>query len=108
AALTPGAVPPPGRPSPARVTQTRSPTLKAVTPAPTASTTPAPSWLGTVASGGPPPNAPLRDFQSVGFTPDTSTRIRSSPTPGSGIGFSTSSSTDGSPGCVYVIALMRA
>jgi hypothetical protein len=47
-----------------------------------------------------PPKVPLRDFQSVGFTPDTSTRIRTSPAPGSGIGCSTSSSTDGSPGRV--------
>src|SRR5215217_6877401 len=91
------AVPPAGRPSPARVTQTRSPTLKPLTPAPTSSTTPAPSWLGTVASVGPPPKAPLRDFQSVGFTPDTSTRIRTSPAPGSGSCLSTSWSTDGSP-----------
>src|SRR5205823_6847595 len=44
------AVPPAGRPSPASVTQTRSPTPKPATPAPISSTTPAPSWLGTVGS----------------------------------------------------------
>ena len=47
-----------------------------------------------------PPVAPLRDFQSVGFTPDTTTRMRISPAPGSGVGRSSSSSTDGSPGRV--------
>jgi hypothetical protein len=102
------AVPPAGRPSPASVTHTRSPALNPLTPAPTSSTTPAPSWLGTVAFVRVPPNAPLRDFQSVGLTPDTRTRIRISPFPGSGTGLSTSSSTDGSPGRVYVIALMSA
>jgi hypothetical protein len=49
---------------------------------------------------------PLRDFQSVGFTPETATRIRNSPVPGSGIGRSTSSSTDGSPSREYVIAFI--
>jgi hypothetical protein len=81
---------------------------EAVIPAPTSSTTPAPSWLGTDVSVSSPPNAPLRDFQSVGFTPDTSTRIRTSPSPGWGIGLSTSSGTDGSPRRAYVIARMRA
>jgi hypothetical protein len=40
---------------------------------------------------------PRRDFQSVGFTPDTTTRTRTSPPPGSTIGCSTSSNTAGSP-----------
>jgi hypothetical protein len=39
-------------------------------------------------------------LESVGFTPETTTRIRTSPSAGSGIGRSTSSSTDGSPGRV--------
>jgi hypothetical protein len=94
------AVPLAGRPSPASVTQTRSPALKPTTPAPNSSTTPAPSWFGTVGSAGAPLVVPLRDFQSVGFTPETTMRIRTSPSAGSGIGRSTSSRTDGSPGRV--------
>jgi hypothetical protein len=91
------AVPLAGRPSAARVTQTRSPGAIPVTPGPTASTTPAPSWLGTVGSPTAPPKTPLRDFQSVGLTPDTITRIRTSPSPGSAIGRSTTRRTDVSP-----------
>lgn len=67
------------------------------TPRPTASMIPAPSWLGTV---GPPaalPKAPLRDFQSVGLTPDTITRIRTSPSAGSSSGRCTTWRTDASP-----------
>jgi hypothetical protein len=60
----------------ARGAQTPSPTLKPT--APSLSTTPAPSWFGTVGSATAPPDVPLRDFQSVGFTRET-TRIRTSP-----------------------------
>jgi hypothetical protein len=64
--------------------------------------------VGTVGSATSPAVAPLRDFQSVGFTPDTTRRMRISPAPGSGVGRSSSSSTDGSPGRVYVTALIEA
>jgi hypothetical protein len=43
------------------------------------------------------PKAPLRDFQSVGLTPDTTTRIRTSPSAGSASGRSTTFRTDASP-----------
>ena len=93
------AVPLAGRPSPASVTQTRSPASMPSTPGPTASTIPAPSWLGTVGSAGERPKAPLRDFQSVGLTPDTATRIRTSPSAGSSIGRCATRRTDASPLC---------
>jgi hypothetical protein len=67
------------------------------TPDPTASTTPEPSWLGTVGSPAAQPKAPLRDFQSVGLTPDTTTRIRTSPSAGSIAARSTTCRTDVSP-----------
>jgi membrane protein DedA with SNARE-associated domain len=72
---------------------TRSPSAKEV-PGPAASTTPAPSWFGTCGSAG---SVPLRDFQSVGFTPETTTRTRTSPGPGSRTGRSTRCSTSASP-----------
>jgi hypothetical protein len=62
-----------------------------------ASTIPAPSWLGTVGSSAERPNAPLRDFQSVGLTPDTATRIRTSPAAGSSSDRCTTCRTDASP-----------
>src|SRR5262249_8514001 len=92
------AVPLAGRPSAASVSQTRSPALSPATPGPTKSTTPAPSWFGTVASPTVPPDKPLRDFQSVGLTPEPATWAPLSPSPGVGIGRSTSSSPEGSPG----------
>jgi hypothetical protein len=64
--------------------------------------------VGTTASVSSPPKVPRRDFQSVGFTPDTNTRIRTSPSPGSETGRSTSSSTDRSPRRAYVTARMLA
>ena len=98
---------PSGRPWAASRTQTRSPTSPASTPAPTASTTPAPSWFGTCAgSTGVPGSLPRRDFQSVGLTPERWIRTRTSPGPGSVSGLSTSVSTSGSPVRVYVMARM--
>ena len=91
------AVPLAGRPSAASVTQTRSPAWMPATSDPTASTIPAPSWLGTVGSPAALPKAPLRDFQSVGLTPDTTTRIRTSPSAGSIAARSTTWRTDASP-----------
>jgi restriction endonuclease Mrr len=52
------------------------------------------------------PQLPLRDFQSVGFTPDTATRTSTSPLPGAGSGRSTSFNTWGAPVSVYTMALM--
>ena len=43
------------------------------------------------------PKAPLRDFQSVGLTPDTATRTSTSPSAGSSGGRCTSCSTVASP-----------
>ena len=76
---------PHGRCQAAKKTHTRSPTRAGSTPSPTASISPAPSWSGIwkpAASGRPV--APARDFQSVGFTPETRMRTRTSPGPGSG------------------------
>jgi hypothetical protein len=43
---------------------------------------------------------PRLDFQSVGFTPETTILTRTSPAAGSGSSDSTSWRTDGSPVCV--------
>ncbi len=68
---------------------TSSPTRAWSTPGPTASSSPAPSWLGTMTSKPPAVSPPVvRVFQSVGLTPETSTRTRTSPGPGSGTGTS--------------------
>src|SRR5206468_10143128 len=77
------------------------------TSAPTATIVPAPSWLGTTSgkAAGRPGLSPRRDFQSVGFTPDTATRTRTSPSPSVGSGRSTSFNTSGPPVSVYTIAL---
>jgi hypothetical protein len=59
---------------------------------------PAPSWFGTDSLGvDAAVPEPLRDFQSVGFTPETTTRTRTSPACGSGVSRSTSCSTSASP-----------
>ncbi len=81
------------------ISHTRSPGANPVTPAPTASTTPAPSWSGTVSGISVPGSArsPLRAFQSVGLTAETTTRTRTSPGPGSVTARSDSSSTSGPP-----------
>jgi hypothetical protein len=47
---------------------------------------------------------PRRDFQSVGFTPDTAIRTRTSPAPGSGTGRSTRRRTPGPPVSEYTTA----
>ena len=64
-----------------------------LTPGPTASITPAPSWSGiwnpSIGRG----TAPLRAFTSVGLIPDTMTRTRTSPGPGSGRSISVTFST---------------
>ena len=68
-------------------TQTSQPDPALGHAGPPASTTPAPSWPGIWAgSTGVPGRVLLRDFQSVGFTPERSTRSRTSPGPGSGSG----------------------
>jgi hypothetical protein len=87
---------PNGRCQAASQIQTRSPTSTGSTPWPTASTVPAPSWLGICPSG--PGCAFVRDFQSVGLTPEKATRTRTSPGPGSGSGRSISWRTSGPPG----------
>jgi hypothetical protein len=51
---------------------------------------------------------PLRDFQSVGLTPETMTPMRTSPTCGTGISWSLRRSTDASPAYMWTIAFMRA
>jgi hypothetical protein len=85
-----------GFPNAARYSHTRWPTRAGSTPAPTASTTPAPSWFGTWKSAPPAIGvAPERDFQSVGLTPDTATRTRTCPGPGSGMAISSTRSTVG-------------
>jgi len=93
---------PVGRDAAAMNSQTRSPTVSPSTPGPTASTTPAPSWFGVISgNGNPSPYVPpARAFQSVGLTPETTTRTRTSPAPGSGISRSTSSRTLLAPGFV--------
>src|SRR5262249_33606036 len=68
---------------------TRSPTFHAVTPRPTASTTPAPSWPKRIGSF--PPRGRCPRFQVSVSAPPTSvasSRTRTSPGPGSGIGTS--------------------
>jgi hypothetical protein len=79
--------------------QTRCPTLASSTPSPTATIVPAPSWLGTTSGNGvaSPGRFPWRTFQSVGFTPDNTTRTSTSPGAGSGSGRSTSLRTSGPP-----------
>src|SRR6476661_8397495 len=77
--------------------QTRPPTERPVTPGPSASMTPAPSWFGTLGASSFLLPFPDRDFQSVGLTPDTTTRTRTSPGPGTGSGLSVSFSTDEGP-----------
>jgi len=93
------------RPRAAWNTHTLWPTRVGSTPSPTASTTPAPSWLG-VCAGPTIGIAGLdRDFQSVGLTPDTWTRTRTSPGPGSGVGTSTTRRTSwAAPWLVYTAA----
>ncbi|ACZ21182.1 hypothetical protein Sked_12400 [Sanguibacter keddieii DSM 10542] len=97
---------PVGRRCAARYSHTRSPTASPVTPSPRASTTPAPSWFGTTSGKARSPSA--RAFQSVGFTPDTTTRTRTSPGPGSATSRSTSCRTDEGPVLEYAIAFMLA
>ena len=46
---------------------------------------------------GAAPVAPERDFQSVGFTPEHSTRTRTSPRPGSGFSTSSTDNTSDEP-----------
>jgi hypothetical protein len=75
---------------------TRSPTRSAATPSPTASITPAPSWLGTAKPHAGAP-AVRSDFQSVGLTPDRAICTRTSPGPGSGVSTSVTSSEPESP-----------
>ncbi len=89
---------------------TRSPIRPAATPGPTATIVPAPSWLGTVSGDrvGSPGRLPLRTFQSVGLTPDTSTRTSTSPGPGAGAARSTRRSTSGPPVSLYTTALIGA
>src|SRR3954469_1375217 len=82
----------------AKYTHTREPTREASTPDPTASITPAASCPGTWKANGT--SAPARDFQSVGFTPATTTRTRTSPGPGEGVGTSSTTSTPDDPGAV--------
>jgi hypothetical protein len=69
---------------------------------------PAPSWFGTTSANGVawPARAPARAFQSVGFTPETTMRTRTSPVPGCGISRSMSCRTDDGPVSEYAIALM--
>ena len=81
----------------AKYTHTRSPTRNASTPSPTASITPAPSCPGTWNSKPSDAVAPARDFQSVGFTPATTTRTRTSPGPGEGVGTSSTARTSEPP-----------
>src|SRR6266550_2616654 len=61
---------------------TWSPGATVETPAPTASTTPAPSWPSTAGSGSGSP--PARAVTSVWHTPAAATRTSTSPGPGSG------------------------
>jgi hypothetical protein len=78
---------------------TGSPFLKAVTPSPIASTSPAmsnPSVAG-MGKSSPPRNMPERIFQSTGFTPAERTRTSSSPAAGEGLGASSKTSFDASP-----------
>jgi len=66
-----------------------------VTPSPTASTSPAPSWPGVTSSK--PRIVPARNFQSVGLIPARTRRTRTSPGPGSAASRSTSSRTEDGP-----------
>ena len=95
----------------AKYTHTRSPTRAGSTPSPTASTVPAPSWFGTWkrTAGSELGEPPVRDFQSVGFTPDTLTRTRTSPGPGSGVSTSSTRRTSrAGPGRSWIAASMAA
>src|SRR2546430_10612526 len=82
----------------------RSPALKFVTPAPTASTTPTASWpiiRGSLDSR----HSPDAKCRSVWHTPQALTLIKISPGPG--CGSATSSTTSGAPGVWRTAAFMR-
>ena len=72
------------------------PSLQPITPAPTASITPAISWPGTIGNGtvGKMPNLAM---ESLWQTPQACTRMRTSP--GFGLGSSRSTSSNGPPFC---------
>ncbi len=82
---------------------TSSPTANRVTPAPTASTTPAMSdpSVGRAGRRGPPIRAytgePWRHSQSLRFNDVAATLTRTWSLPGSGIGTSSTRSTSGPP-----------
>ncbi len=67
-------------------TPTASPTLKSVTPPPSAATCPATSWPGISGSTGPGVQSPSTAWRSLWQTPQAATLIRISPRRGSGMG----------------------
>jgi hypothetical protein len=69
--------------------------------------TPAPSWCGIWNPSTGREVRPLRDFQSVGLTPEHSILILTSPGPGSGRSISATRSTSAlGPICSYNAARM--
>src|SRR4051812_17335444 len=87
---------------------TSSPTATSSTPSPSASTTPEasrPSMMGR-SSGMDALMAPLRTFQSNGFTPAASTAMRICPAPGCGSATSVTCRTSGPPYSAKVTAFM--
>src|SRR5262245_29995164 len=77
-----------------------------VTPAPTASTTPAASEPGVYGSFGPRLSVFERRYVSTGFTPTARLRTRIWFGPGAGVGTSSSFSTEGPPYCETRMAFM--
>src|SRR5215468_4206552 len=70
---------------------TRSPTLKPVTPSPTATTAPATSWpktRGNFVIGLSKSHSPIARCRSEWQTPHAATLINTSPEPGAGVGIS--------------------